>query len=76
MEKLGAQLADLSAKQLDGVAAWLAVRKKPIDRQLQTDMDINRNWTAEHDDNDDDRKPTKCLPLAYLHVSVYDFDSN
>jgi len=31
MEKLGAQLVDLSAEQLDGVAAWLAVRKKTID---------------------------------------------
>jgi len=31
MEKLSAQLVDLSAKQLDGVVAWLAVRKKPID---------------------------------------------
>lgn len=31
MEKLGAQLVDLNAEQLDGVAAWLAVRKKTID---------------------------------------------
>jgi len=36
MEKLGPQLVDLSAKQLDGIAAWSADRKKP-NRPTTTD---------------------------------------
>lgn len=33
---------------------WSADKKIAIDRQLQMDMDINRNWTAEHDNDDDE----------------------
>jgi len=39
------------------------------------DMDINQNWTAEHDNDDDENRKTDEM-LAYLHVSAFDFDSN
>lgn len=73
--KLGAQaqLVDLSAKQQDGVAALLAVGKKPMDQQ-QTD--IKRNWTAKHDDNNDNDDENRRNACVLIHGSVFDFDFN